>query len=258
MHSETIETNAAEGVLQCNLCVDRFNWTRCDGAAQLRTCSDQLVRQTHDSLAKYNPRLNDTGASEPVSRQFRCFRLKLEIDVSSVNVFIRGCTYDDTDICNGWSANGAKAINCATCSTEVCERNATWDVLPMSTTTVGSTTSTTPVAIVTTTTVSTTVRSSSTEQITRTPYITTTSTTTPSELSTTPASSSTFTTSSTSIIITTSPTAISTATESTTEMDDGPNSTEVQTGVPQVESGNFVKRDAIVWHNVLISTNVLL
>nr|XP_029732703.1 cell wall integrity and stress response component 4-like isoform X2 [Aedes albopictus] len=139
VHSETIETGTAEAALQCNLCVDRFNWTHCDEAAKPKECSTELVDATHNFLAQYSPELNNTRSG---GRQFRCFRLELEIDVSSVNVFIRGCTYDDTTFCDGWSANGAKAINCAICSTGVCERNATWDVIPETTTSVGPSTTT--------------------------------------------------------------------------------------------------------------------
>lgn len=139
VHSETIETGTAEAAFQCNLCVDRFNWTHCDEAAKPKECSTELVDATHNFLAQYSPELNNTRSG---GRQFRCFRLELEIDVSSVNVFIRGCTYDDTTFCDGWSANGAKAINCAICSTGVCERNATWDVIPETTTSVGPSTTT--------------------------------------------------------------------------------------------------------------------
>lgn len=148
LHSETMGTDTAEAALQCNLCVDRFNWTRCDEAARAKECSVELVDATHSFLAQYSPELNNTRSG---ARQFRCFRLELEIDVSSVNVFIRGCTYDDATFCDGWSANGANAINCAICSTGVCERNATWDVLPETTATGVASTSTTAVSTITTT-----------------------------------------------------------------------------------------------------------
>lgn len=160
VNMELIDGSSSTEAVQCNMCVDRSNWTNCDDLARPRECSDQLVMATHGFLAQYNINLN--RSSTVTDRQFRCFRLELAIDVATVEVFIRGCTYDDSFFCDGWTDNGAKATNCAVCSTKMCERNATGDVDPMTTTTYLPSETTTTNAVSTTETSSTTQSASST------------------------------------------------------------------------------------------------
>ncbi|XP_065090179.1 uncharacterized protein LOC135711317 [Ochlerotatus camptorhynchus] len=161
VNMEPIDVSTSTEAVQCNMCVDRFNWTNCDDSAKPRECSDKLVVDTHSFLAQYNFNLNESPTT--AERQFRCFRLELQIDVASVQVFIRGCTYDDSFFCDGWTENGAKATNCAVCSTDMCERNTTGDVSPTTTTTnlPSETTTTTAVSTIE---MSSTTQSASTAQ----------------------------------------------------------------------------------------------
>lgn len=208
--------------VQCNMCVDRFNWTKCDDSAKPRECSDDLVMGTHGYLAQYNINLN--GSSTTADRQFRCFRLELEIDVETVQVFIRGCTYDDSFFCDGWNNNGAKATNCAVCSTEMCERNTTGDVAPTTTTTYLPSETTTTTAV-------STIEGSSTSQST----LTTHSTSTTQSASTTHSTStaqSTSTTQSASVTQSVSTNQSASTTQSTSTTQSSPVTTTVTTDEP--------------------------
>ncbi|XP_062565565.1 mucin-2-like [Armigeres subalbatus] len=205
---------------QCDLCVNRFNWTACDAAARSNVCSEDLVDATHNFLSQYNPTLSETLSSDTSVRQFRCFLLELEIDVSTVNVFIRACTYESLVFCEGWNANGARATNCAVCSDGMCERNATWDALLATTTTVDPPT-TTAIDLSTTTTVltttTTTVDPSTTTVVipsTTTTVLATTTTTVNPSSTTTIEPSTTTTTTTVDLTTTTAPLATTTTTQS--------------------------------------------
>lgn len=99
--------------LECPLCISNSSWADCNAHAGPADCSEQLVNESHSRLSEFNPSLGLVPAG---SRTFQCATLKLEVLVDSNKMFLKTCTYAQSNFCDSWT-NDASVIDCAICST---------------------------------------------------------------------------------------------------------------------------------------------
>ncbi|XP_055613350.1 uncharacterized protein LOC129759841 [Uranotaenia lowii] len=98
--------------LVCELCVSEYGWEDCQVQAASWECSHETVMELHEIFAEANPNL--ITASDGQSG-FKCFQLQLF--QGNVSAYMKGCTFKEADICNGWLF-GVK--ECKTCNSDLC------------------------------------------------------------------------------------------------------------------------------------------
>ncbi|XP_055600328.1 uncharacterized protein LOC129749390 [Uranotaenia lowii] len=99
--------------LSCDTCHSTASWADCEKVAQSVECDPINIQGTLLYWGKKNPTLTTAALNADLTR-FKCFQLDLTQEGEDQH-FMKGCTFEQTDLCSGWD-EGVKVKNCGAIS----------------------------------------------------------------------------------------------------------------------------------------------